>query len=266
MPKIQSYTVSSANQDVKRTISFLKKAVTREPISGGTQWVSGSSAMRDVVTFRTAGKNKGSLERFAEANKITSKAYNILREAAAYGAHETQGSSKGVLAFVASPKNWKRLETELKKLHKSRDADKNGKIEGKELTSLAKTKNGAAYLAGRDKLRASKLTSNRTELKFSRQMTYVIDLLYSKGSIYGASHVDSIADGLAAKGKKAEAKAVRLAYAAVSRYLSHGDTNAMGFICRDRRQEVTRGLMRVFGASQDKTEMAVSALSLPKGY
>lgn len=266
MPKIQSYTLASANQDIERTISLLKKAVTREPISGGQQWVSGADAMRDVVTFRTAGKNKGSLERFAEANKVGVKAYRMLREAVAYGAHETQGSSNGMLAFASTPKNWKRLETELKKLHKSRDADKNGKIEGAEITKLAKTKNGAAYLDGRDALRGTKLSGARTEHKFSRQMTYVIDLLYSKGSIAGPQHVDQIADELAGKGKKDEAKAVRYAYAAVSRYLSNGDTDQMSFICQDRRREVTRGLMRIFGASLDKTEMAVSALKLPKGY
>jgi hypothetical protein len=266
MAKIQQYTISSANKDVERTISMLKKAVTREPTSGATKWVSGADAMRDVVTFRTAGKNKGSLERFTEANHVGVKTYRMLREAVAYGAHETQGSSNGVLAFVATPKNWDRLEAELKKLHSSRDKDKNGKIEGKELESLAKTKNGAAYVDGRDAMRETKLTGLRTEHKFSRQMTYVIDLLYSNGSIYGPSHVDAIADGLAAKGKKDEAKAVRLAYAAVSRYMSSGDTGAMSFICMDQRREVTRGLMRIFGASQDSTELAISALKLPKGY
>lgn len=82
--KAKSIAISAIQQDNARLIELLAGATTREPKSGGFGWVSSSpSNMRDVITFKTEGKSKGSLERFAEANKIPKKVYTALREAAA---------------------------------------------------------------------------------------------------------------------------------------------------------------------------------------
>lgn len=257
-----SITLKHVNKDTDRLLKFIEKSKTQEPKSGAYSWQTGPSHMRDVVTFRTEGKGKGSLERFAEANKIPKKVYTMMRDAVAYGAHSTQGSVRGVLAFEINDKNMAKLEKKLDALFAKRDADKNGVLDTDEQAKLKKTKNGAAYLAGHTTLGKTKLTGLRTEHKFSRQVTYLVDQMYSKGSIYGPNHIDK----LVAELPKAEGLAVRKAYAAVSRYMSKGKTGKMNFICRDQRREVTRGLMRVYGASFDSTEKAISALKVPSGY
>ena len=259
-----SIKLSSIEKNNAQIVSLLKQATTREPKSGGVTWVSSDpSNMRDVITFQTEGKNKGSLERFAEANKLSKKVYTMLREAVAYGAHSTQGSSGGILAFSATASNFKKLEGKLNKIYSSRDANKNGKLEASEQAEAKETKNGAALLAARTSLaNAAKRTTLRSEHTFSRQATRVIDLMYSNGSIHGKDHIEAIASELPAK----EAEAVRNAYRAVSNYITKGQTSEAGFICMDQRREVTRGLMRVFGASLDKTEKAISKIELPEGY
>ncbi len=256
-----SVSMSSIRRDNARIIKFLKRAATQEPKSGKYAWqTSNPKNMRDVVTFRTEGKSKGSLERFTQANKIPKKVYTMLREAAAYGAHSTQGAVRGVLAFELSDKNLAKLEKKLNALYAKRDKDDNGRLDTTEQKAAKKTKNGKALLSGSAQLRATKLPGLRTELKFSRQVNYLVDLMYSKGSIYGSNHINKVVADL----PKAEALAVRKAYASVSRYLSKGQTSKMSFICRDRRREVTRGLMRVFGNKLDATEKAISGLKVPK--
>jgi len=259
-----STTLNSIRKDNARIVKLLAKAATQEPKSGQQAWITHSASnMRDVVTFKTEGKSKGSLERFAEANKMPKAVYEILREAAAYGGHSTQGAVNGILAFDVKPSNLKKLEAKLNKIYTSRDKNKNGAIDdGAEKASIEKLKNGKAFFAGRAKLQKTKLTGLKTEHKFSRQVQYLVDLMYSKGSIYGPSHIDNVVKDM----PSAEAKAVRAAYASVSRYISKGNSGALNFICRDQRREVTRGLMRVYGASLDTTEKAIRALKLPKGY
>jgi hypothetical protein len=256
-------SLASIRKNNAQIVKLLEKAVTREPKSGATEWQSSDPAnMRDVITFKTEGKTKGSLERFKEANKISTKVYTMLREAVAYGAHSTQGSVNGILAFDATEKNFTKLEAKLNKIYSSRDKNKNGKLEDAEQDKAMDTKNGAALFAGRAKLAQTKKTGLRSEHKFSRQVTRVIDLMYSNGSIHGPAHIDAIADGLG----KTNAAAVRAAYHAVSNYITHGQTSEAGFICMDQRREVTRGLMRIYGASMDKTETAISKVTLPSGY
>lgn len=167
-----------------------------------------------------------------------------------------------MLAFPVSKKALESLEAKLNKIYTSRDKNKDGVLDASEQAKVKTTKNGQALLAGRTALAKVKTDGLRTEHTFSRQVTRVIDLMYSKGSIQGASHIENIAKDLPAP----EAEAVRAAYAAVSRYMSKGQTSSLGFICMDQRREVTRGLMRVFGATLDKTEKAISALELPQGY
>ncbi len=259
-----SIKLSSIEKNNAQIISLLKQATTQEPKSGRHSWMSSSASnMRDVITFQTEGKNKGSLERFKEANKLSKQVYTMLREAVAYGAHSTQGSSGGILAFSATDANFKKLEGKLNKIYKSRDANKNGKLETAEQAKAKATKNGAALLAGRRSLASTaRRTTLRSEHTFSRQLARVIDLMYSKGSIQGKNHIESIANEL----PETEAEAVRAAYHAVSRYITKGQTSEANYICRDQRREVTRGLARVFGASLDKTEKAISKISLPEGY
>lgn len=261
---MSTISLASIRKNNAQIVKLLEKATTREPKSGATSWVSSDpSNMQDVITFKTEGKNKGSLERFKEANKLSTKVYTMLREAVAYGAHSTQGSVGGILAFKATEANFEKLEAKLNKIYSSRDKNKNGKLEDAEQAEAKETKNGAALLAARTQLAsAAKRTKLRTEHKFSRQVTRVIDLMYSNGSIYGKNHIENIASGL----PKKEADAVRAAYHAVSNYITKGQTSEAGFICMDQRREVTRGLMKIFGASLDKTEKAISKLALPEGY
>lgn len=260
MPSISLKSIEANNA---RIVDLIGKAATREPATGAYQWTSGTgSAVRDVVTFKTDGKNKGSLERFAEANKISSKVYTMMREAVAYGAHSTQGSSGGILAFDATPKNLALLEKKLNAIYKSRDTNHDKQLDDKEQGQVKKLSNGKALLAGRAELSKTKTTGLRTEHTFSRKVNYLVDLLYKNGNIYGQSHVDNLVKGMSST----QAKAVRNAYAVVSRYMSKGATDAMSFICMDQRREVTRGLMRVFGASLDDTEKSINALTLPSKY
>ena len=248
-----------------KIVKLLGQATTQEPKSSSYRWVSGDRAnMRDVVTFRQSGTAKGSLERFCDANDIPKSVYDRLRAAVAAGAHR-QRASGGIVAFTVTDESLAKLKEQLDQMAISRDTrPQDGKLTGKELTSFKKLDNGkaATNVRASDALAEIKLRGNRTELKYSRQVNFVMDLLYSRGSIQGADHVDRIANEL----PEAQAKAVRAAYAAVSRYLSRGATNEMGFICMDQRREVQRGLMRTFGASLDATERAISALKLPRGY
>jgi hypothetical protein len=260
----ESFSISQYKRENARVVKLLAQATTQEPETSGRQWVSGDRAnMIDVVTFRQSGTQKGSLERFCEANHIGKAVYDRLRAAVAAGAHK-QKASAGVVKFEVTKESLKELQASLDKMATSRDKDDNKKLEGKELTSFKKLANGKAATARQasEKLADVGLRGNRTEHKFSRQVNYLIDLLYSQGSIYGADQVERIARDLPA----AQAKAVRNAYHAVSRYMSRGSTDELGFICMDQRREVQRGLMRIFGASLDETEKSISALKLPRGY
>lgn len=256
--------IRSYQRENARVVKLLAKATTQEPRSSGRDWVSGSkSNMVDVITFRQSGSSKGSLERFAEANKLPKAVYDRMHAAVKAAAHRQQASG-GIVKFEVTPDSMKKLQEALDGYATSRDRDDNGKLEGRELTSFAKLSNGKAATArgASAALSATKLTGKRTEHKFSRQVNYVLDLLYSQGNINGPAHVERIASDL----PRAEGEAVRAAYAAVSRYMSRGRTAEMGFICRDQRREVQRGMMRTFGASLDRTEKAISALRIPRGY
>lgn len=251
-------TVRRANH---KLISLLEKSATQEPKTGGREWVTGDKRNMDtVITFKTDGRNKGSLERFSEANGLGKKVYDALRNAVAYGAHG-QGD-RGLLTFAVTPRSLAALEDKLNAIYDNRDVDGNRKLDTEEQAQVKKTKNGKSTLAALKALSETKTTGLRTELKFSKQVNLVIDLLYSNGNIRGPEHVEAIARELSAP----QAKAVRQAYAAVSRYMSRGATDEMGFICMDQRREVQRGLMRVFGAGLDETEKAISALRLPRAY
>jgi hypothetical protein len=261
----EALKISTYQRENAKVVKLLAKAVTQEPESSGRQWVSGDrSNMVDVITFRQSGTSKGSLERFCEANNIPNSVYERLRAAVAAGAHR-QRASGGIVKFTVTDKTLETLKEQLDQMAISRDTrPQDGRLTGPELTSFKKLDNGkaATNVRAQDALADIKLTGKRTEHKYSRQINYVMDLLYSNGSIHGPAHVENIANGLGA----AEAKAVRAAYAAVSRYLSRGATSEQSFICMDQRREVQRGLMRTFGASFDATEQAVSALKLPRGY
>jgi hypothetical protein len=216
-----------------------------------------------VVTFRQNGTGKGSLERMAEANKLPTALYDRLRAAVAAGAHK-QKASAGIVKFEVTAASLGELKAMLDQLAISRDKNDNNRLEGSELKSFKKLDNGKAAtdVKATDALKKLKLTDVRTEHKFSRQVNFVMDLLYSKGSIHGKSHVEAIARELPAD----QARAVRQAYKSVSNYLTRGATSESSFICQDQRREVQRGLMRTFGASLDDTEKFVSALKLPRGY
>ena len=261
----ESLNISKYQRENARLVKLIGQAATQEPTSGERAWVSGArSNMHDVVTFRQSGTAKGSLERFCEANDIPNSVYERMRAAVAAGAHK-QKASGGVVKFDVSKESLTELQEQLDQMAVSRDKKpRDGQLTGSELTSFKKTDNGkaATNVRASDALAEVKLTGNRTEHKFSRQVNYVMDLLYSQGNIHGADQVDRIADALPA----AQAKAVRAAYAAVSRYLSRGDSGALDFICMDQRREVQRGLMRTFGSALDTTEAAISALKLPRGY
>jgi hypothetical protein len=261
----EALKISTYQRENAKVVKLLEQAATQEPSSSGYQWVSGDrSNMVDVVTFRQSGTAKGSLERFCEANDIPKSVYDRLRAAVAAGAHR-QRASGGIVKFTVTPESLEKLKDQLDQMAISRDTrPEDGKLTGKELTSFKKLDNGkaATNVRASDALGEIKLRGNRTEHKYSRQVNYVMDLLYSQGSIHGPDQVERIAGELPA----AQAKAVRAAYAAVSRYLSRGATSESSFICMDQRREVQRGLMRTFGASLDTTEKAISALRLPRGY
>lgn len=251
-------SLKTVNRDVERAMKFLEKATTQEPKSNSrSRW---TNQMRDVITFKTEGRNKGSLERFAEANDLPKGVYNILREAVAYGAHSSRGSSRGILAFPVTDASMEKLEGRLTKLFARRDADGNGKLDAAEQKAVAKTKNGKAYLEGRTQLRGTSLRGLRSEYKFSQKVNYLVDLLYSNGSIRGPEHIDQLCEGKS----RTEQRAIRQGYAAVSRYVSRGRTSEQRNICRDQRREVTRALSRTFGARLDDTEKAISALRVPR--
>ncbi len=250
--------LSTVNRDIDRAMKFLSRATTQEPKTNSrTRW---TNQMRDVITFRTEGRSKGSLERFAEANDLPKPVYNILREAVAYGAHSTRGSSRGILAFEVNDKNMARLEKKLGELFARRDADGNKRLDACEQQRVAKTKNGKAFLEGHGALRETSLRGLRTEYKFSQKVNYLVDLLYSNGSIRGPEHIDRLCEGKT----KTQQNAIRRAYAAVSRFITRGRTAEAGFICRDQRREVTRALMRTFGSRLDSTEKAINALRVPR--
>ena len=261
----EALKISAYQRENAKVVKLLAKAVTQEPESSGRQWVSGDrSNMVDVITFRQSGTSKGSLERFCEANNIPNSVYERLRAAVAAGAHR-QRASGGIVKFTVTDKTLETLKEQLDQMAISRDTrPQDGQLTGPELTSFKKLDNGkaATNVRASEALKEVGIRGNRTEHKFSRQVNYVMDLLYSDGNIHGAAQVDRIADGL----PRAQAKAVRAAYAAVSRYMSRGATDALGFICMDQRREVQRGLMRTFGAGADATEAAISALKLPRGY
>ena len=261
----EALNISQYQRENARLVKLIGQAATQEPSPSGRAWVTGDRAnMVDVVTFRQSGTSKGSLERFCEANDIPNSVYERMRAAVAAGAHK-QKASGGIVKFTVSKESLASLKEQLDKMATSRDTrPEDGKLTGPELTSFKKLDNGkaATNVRASDALKEIGLTGNRTEHKFSRQVNYVMDLLYSQGNIHGAAQVDRIADALPA----AQAKAVRAAYAAVSRYLSRGDTAELGFICMDQRRDVQRGLMRTFGSALDTTESAISALKLPRGY
>ncbi len=222
--------------------------------------------MQSVVTFAEAGaRSKGSLERFAEANGLGTLG-KVLVAAARYGARSTGGQSAGVLAFKPTAANLKKLERDLNALYARRDANDDGIMTKAEINKAKETANGKELFTGNrlQKLAATDLTQSfRSELQFSQKANRAIDLLYSKGNITPAK-VGRIVDELQANGQDAEAEAVQAVYTSVSAYLSTrygGRPNfAMPHICKDQRREVTRGVMRTFGASADRTERAINAL------
>ena len=261
----ESLSISKYQTENAKVVRLLEKASTQEPSFAGREWVSGhQDNMVRVVTFRQNGTQKGSLERFCEANHIPNSVYERLHAAVAAGAHK-QKASAGIVKFEVTKESLAALKDQLDEMAIRRDTSApRGQLTGRELASFKKLDNGKAATAPRasEALKEVKLSGQRTELKYSRQVNYVMDLLYSQGSIYGADQVERIARELPA----AQAKAVRQAYHAVSRYLSRGETSESDFICQDQRREVQRGLMRTFGSQLDDTEKAISALKLPRGY
>jgi hypothetical protein len=253
--------ISDYKAENKKVISLLSQATTQEP-KPGRAWTNETI---DVVTFRQDGTHKGSLERFCEANKIGEKVYERLRAAVAAGAHK-ESASAGVVKFIMSKENLRQLQSLLDGLATSRDkSSPKGVLDGAEYRSFVKLDNGKAATAtgASEALKKTKLGGNRTEHDFSRKANYVIDLLYSKGSITrGQAQVDEIARAHPG----AVGAAIKQMYKAVSMYISRGQNEALSFICKDQRQEVTRGVMRTFGSRLDDTERLISAVKVPRGH
>jgi hypothetical protein len=284
-------TARSASQKV---VSMLEKAATVEPkMMDGPwyaprphkEWPSGkSNNLQPTVTFQqdyafqwenrdpkhppTTIQGQGSLERFAAANRLPREVYDLLRVGLKTIA---AGNGAGGLALMTlTPAHLASVEKRMTQYFEFADRDHNGVVDPQEFRrarSLISWTPSPALMTAIGRYNTDHL---QDELRFSKQVNFVLELLFQKGDIRGPDHVRELAQELPAP----QAAAVWAAYTEVSRYVSKGATDQMDHIWRGvfihgqktGRQELQRALMRTFGAPNNQASALISALELPPDF